>query len=84
MKLLSVIFFISSVLSAVIAVLTFFGALPGKGNKTGTALVIASGIFGLCELLCIWESPVTLIVVICALIIIELIFLISGKGEDEK
>ena len=85
MKFLSVIFFISSVLSAVTAVLAFLGVLPGKGNRTGVALVIASGISGLCELLCIWESPVALIFVICSLIIVELIFLVAkNEGADEK
>ena len=84
MKLLSIIFFISAVLSAVISVLAFLGLIPGKGSRTGIALIVSSALFGLCELACIWEAPVGVIIIIPCLIVIQLIFTVIKDKGDEK
>ena len=82
MKLFSIIFFISAVLSAVMAGLAFFGKIPHKGKATGAVFLIASGVFGLCELACIWESPKALFLIISSVLLINLIFTIArSEGE---
>lgn len=83
MKLLSIIFFISAVISVILAVLAFIGKIPGKGKDTGIVFAIASGVFGLCELSCIWESPKGLILIIGGLLLANLIFTIA-RNEGEK
>ncbi len=81
-KFLSIIFFVSAVLSAVLAVLAFIGVLPKKGKNTGIALVIASGIFGFCELICIWDSPKGLILVTGGVLLVNLLYIIAGNERE--
>ena len=82
MKLLSIIFFISAVSSAVIAGLAFFGRIPAKGKATGAVFLIASGVLALCELACIWESPKALFLIISSVLLINVIFTIARcEGE---
>lgn len=83
MKLFSVLFFISAVLSAVFAGLAFFGKLPGKEKGTGLVFLIASAVFGMCELCCIWESPKGLCLIIGGILLVSLIFTIA-RNEGEK
>lgn len=83
MKLFTVIFFISAVISVIFAGLAFFGKLPGKGKTTGIIFLIASAVFGLCELCCIWESPKGLCLIIGGVLLVNLIFTIA-RNEGEK
>ncbi len=84
MKLLSIIFFVSAVLSAVISVAAFMGLMPEKGSKTGISFAGSSAFFGLCELACIWEAPAGVIIIIPCLIVIQLIFTVTKDKGDEK
>lgn len=85
MKLLSVIFCISVVLSVILSVLAFLGKIPGKSKDTGTVLAIAAGVFGICELACIWNSPKGLMLVIFGVILVELLFTVArNEGEYEN
>lgn len=79
MKLLSLIFFISSFLSAILSVLTFLGLLPGKEKKTVFAFAVASLIFAICEIICIWNPPYGFIPLIIGILIINIIFLTTKK-----
>ena len=82
MKLLSVLFFVASVLSVILAVAAFLGKLSEKRKETGIILLIASGIFGLCELICIWNSPKGLILVICGVILAGMLLVIAQNNEN--
>ncbi len=85
MKLLSIIFFIAAVLSAVISVLAFLGKVSEKPKETGIVFAVASGIFGFCELICVWNSPKGLILVVAGVLLVNLIFTISkNEGENES
>lgn len=85
MEILSIIFFILSVLSVILSAVAFLGKLPGKGKDAGIVLAIASGIFGICELVCIWNSPKGLFLIIGGVILVSLIFIISkNEGEQEN
>ncbi len=82
MKFLSIIFFISSVLSVILSVFAFL-KLGAKGKQTGIALAVAAAIFGVCELICVWNSPKGLILVLSGVLLVNLIFIVS-KNEEEK
>ncbi|MBO5395984.1 MAG: hypothetical protein J6A97_03790 [Clostridia bacterium] len=83
MKLFSIIFFISAVLCVIFAGLAFAKKLPGKGKGTGIVFLTASGVFALCELCCIWESPKGLCLIIGGVLLVNLIFTIA-RNEGEK
>ncbi len=83
MKFLSILFFVSAVISVILSVLAFMGKVTEKGKDTGIIFAIASGVFGLCELCCIWESPKGLILIIGGMLLVSLIFTIA-KNEGEK
>ncbi len=79
MKLLSIIFFISSVLSALSAVAAFLGKAGKNGTKTGIALIIVSGVFGALELTAIWNSPKGMFLILSGVLIINVILTISRE-----
>lgn len=81
MKLLSIMFFISAIISVILSVIAFLGKLSENGKEKGIVLAIASGIFGICELVCIWNSPKGLFLIIAGVIIVSLIFIVS-KNEQ--
>lgn len=81
MKLLSIIFFISAFISVILSVLAFMGKISHKGKDTGIVLAVAGAVFGLCELVCIWNSPKGLFLIIAGVIIVSLIFTVS-KNEQ--
>ena len=84
MKLFSIIFFASAVISAVLAALAFLGKISSRKKETGIVFLIASGIFGLCELACIWESPKGLCLIIGGVLLVNLVFIIAkNEGESE-
>lgn len=84
MVLLSLIFFISSFLSAALGVLTFLGLLPGRGRKTVIAFAASSFIFAVCEIICVWNPPYGFILVICGILIINIIFLLSRNENGRE
>lgn len=84
MKLFSIIFFVSAVICVIFAALSFLGKLSARKKESGIAFLTASGVFGLCELACIWESPKGLCLIICGILLVNLIFISSeNKGENE-
>lgn len=84
MKLLSIIFFISSLLSVILSALAFLGKLPSRGKETGITLAVAAAVFGICELICIWNSPKGLILTLSGVFLINLILIISRDGGDGR
>lgn len=84
MKLLSIIFFISAVCSVILSALAFLGKIPRKGKDTGIVFAVASGIFGICELACVWESTKGLILILCSVLLVNLLFTVArNEGEHE-
>lgn len=84
MKTLSVIFFVSSFLSLIPTVLTFFGKFPGKGKDTAVMLVAASVLSAICGVICMWNSPKGLILVISGVLLINLLFAIATNEKAEQ
>ena len=65
--------------------LAFFGKLPGKSKTTGIIFLIASAVFGLCELCCIWESPKGLYLIIGGILLVNLVFTVArNEGEQDN
>lgn len=82
MKLLSVIFLIPAIISIVISVLAFLGQIPDKGRNTGIVFAIASGIFGICEFICIMNSPKALFLLIAGILLINLLFTVAQNEKE--
>ncbi len=82
MLILSILFFISSFLSAVVAVLVFLGLIPGNGKKSVAAAAISSAIFAALEIICILDPPFAEALLICGVILVSVLLFLSGKKEE--